>query len=52
MRNTPIRRTAALVLGGVLPVAYNGVAMLTNYISPEQRFIAARTRMSSTVSAP
>jgi hypothetical protein len=29
------------LMGGVVPVAHNGVAMLTNYISPEQRFIAA-----------
>jgi len=28
------------LLGGELPVAYNAVAMLTNYMSPEQRFIA------------
>jgi hypothetical protein len=28
------------LLGGVLPVAHNSLAMLTNYISPEQRFIA------------
>jgi len=29
------------LMGGVLlPVAHNGVAMLTDYISPEQRFIA------------
>jgi uncharacterized protein (TIGR03000 family) len=28
------------LLGGVLPIAYNHVAMLTGYISPEQRFIA------------
>jgi hypothetical protein len=27
------------LLGGVLPVAHNGVAMLTNYVSPEQRFV-------------
>jgi len=29
-----------VLLGGVLPIAHNAVAMLTNYISPEQRFIA------------
>jgi len=28
------------LLGGVLPVAHNSLAMLTNYISPEQRFVA------------
>src|SRR6187455_435056 len=27
------------LLGGVLPIAHNGVAMLTNYVSPEQRFV-------------
>jgi len=27
------------LLGGVLPIAHNAVAMLTNYISPEQRFV-------------
>jgi len=27
------------LLGGVLPIAHNSVAMLTNYISPEQRFV-------------
>ncbi len=27
------------LLGGVLPVAHNGLAMLTNYVSPEQRFV-------------
>jgi hypothetical protein len=27
------------LLGGVLPVAHNAVAMLTNYVSPEQRFV-------------
>jgi hypothetical protein len=28
------------LLGGVVPVAYNHLAMLTGYISPDQRFIA------------
>jgi hypothetical protein len=28
------------LMGGVVPVAYNGLAMLTNYISPDQHFIA------------
>jgi hypothetical protein len=28
------------LLGGVLPVAYNSLAMLTGYIAPNQRFIA------------
>jgi len=28
------------LLGGVVPIAHNGVAMLTNYVSPEQRFVA------------
>jgi hypothetical protein len=27
------------LLGGVLPIAYNGVSMLTGYISPDQRFV-------------
>jgi hypothetical protein len=27
------------LLGGVLPVAHNGLAMLTNYVSPAQRFV-------------
>jgi hypothetical protein len=27
------------LLGGVLPIAHNAVAMLTNYVSPEQRFV-------------
>jgi hypothetical protein len=27
------------LLGGIVPVAYNRLAMLTNYIAPEQRFI-------------
>ncbi|MGA2404798.1 MAG: DUF1254 domain-containing protein [Syntrophobacteraceae bacterium] len=28
------------LLGGVMPVAYDGIAMLTDYISPEQRAVA------------
>jgi len=28
------------LVGGVLPVAHNAVAMLTSYISPDQRFVA------------
>src|SRR6266481_7169951 len=27
------------LLGGVLPIAHNSLAMLTNYVSPEQRFV-------------
>jgi hypothetical protein len=27
------------LLGGVLPIAHNALAMLTNYVSPEQRFV-------------
>jgi hypothetical protein len=27
------------LLGGVLPLAHNSLAMLTNYVSPEQRFV-------------
>jgi hypothetical protein len=27
------------LMGGVLPMAYNGVSMLTGYISPEQHFV-------------
>jgi hypothetical protein len=27
------------LLGGVLPIAYNGLAMLTGYIAPDQRFV-------------
>ena len=27
------------LLGGVLPVAYNRIAMLTGYIAPNQRFV-------------
>jgi hypothetical protein len=27
------------LLGGVLPIAHNSVAMLTNYVSPDQRFV-------------
>jgi hypothetical protein len=29
-------------MGGVIPVAYNRLAMLTGYIAPDQRFIAER----------
>ena len=28
------------LMGGVVPIAHNAVAMLTNYVSPSQRFIA------------
>ena len=28
------------MLGGVVPVAFNRIAMLTGYISPDQHFIA------------
>ena len=28
------------LIGGILPIAHNSLAMLTNYISPNQRFIA------------
>jgi len=27
------------LLGGVLPIAHNSLSMLTNYVSPEQRFV-------------
>ena len=27
------------LLGGVLPIAHNALAMLTNYVSPDQRFV-------------
>jgi hypothetical protein len=27
------------LLGGIIPVAYNRIAMLTGYISPDQHFI-------------
>ena len=27
------------LLGGVLPIAHNSLAMLTNYVSPDQRFV-------------
>ena len=27
------------LMGGVLPVAHNALSMLTNYVSPEQRFV-------------
>jgi hypothetical protein len=27
------------LLGGVLPISHNSVAMVTNYVSPEQRFV-------------
>ena len=27
------------LLGGVLPIAHNAVSMLTNYVSPDQRFV-------------
>ncbi|MGD0230936.1 MAG: DUF1254 domain-containing protein [Syntrophorhabdales bacterium] len=27
------------LLGGVVPIAHNAVAMLTNYVSPDQRFV-------------
>ena len=28
------------LVGGVVPIAHDGIAMLTDYVSPEQRFIA------------
>jgi hypothetical protein len=28
------------LIGGVLPAAFNGVAMLTDYVSPDQRAVA------------
>lgn len=45
MINSP-HRSAAIskapepgLMGGILPLAYNGVSMLTDYISPEERFV-------------
>src|SRR5215468_1988934 len=28
------------LVGGVVPIAYGGIAMLTNYVTPDQRVIA------------
>ena len=30
------------LMGGVIPVAYNRLAVLTGYIAPDQHFIAER----------
>ena len=30
------------LMGGVIPVAYNRIAVLTGYIAPDQHFIAER----------
>jgi hypothetical protein len=35
------------LLGGVVPIAFNSLALLTGYISPEEQFIACPTTKSA-----